>query len=90
MISRSRGTSGLVFVGASGGCSRTAWSTSSAEIEPSYVLSALGLSPEEAARSLRIGIGRFTSAADVDFAAAALAAAHAGTPMPAVEPLAKA
>jgi cysteine desulfurase len=47
------------------------------------VLSALGLSPQEAARSLRIGIGRFTSAADVDFAAAALAAAHAGMPAPA-------
>jgi cysteine desulfurase len=71
-------------------CVSTGSACSSAEIEPSYVLSALGLSPEEAARSLRIGIGRFTSAADVDFAAAALAAAHAGTPMPAVEPLAKA
>ena len=31
-----------------------------------------------AARTLRIGIGRFTSPADIDFAAAALAAAHAG------------
>jgi cysteine desulfurase len=71
-------------------CVSTGSACSSAEIEPSYVLSALGLSPEEAARSLRIGIGRFTSAADVDFAAAALAAAHAGMPMPAVEPLAKA
>jgi len=71
-------------------CISTGSACSSAEIEPSYVLSALGLSPQESARSLRIGIGRFTSAADVDFAAAALAAAHAGTPMPAVEPLAKA
>jgi cysteine desulfurase len=71
-------------------CVSTGSACSSAEIEPSYVLSALGLSPQEAARSLRIGIGRFTSAADVDFAAAALAAAHAGMPMPAVEPLAKA
>jgi cysteine desulfurase len=71
-------------------CVSTGSACSSAEIEPSYVLSALGLSPGEAARSLRIGIGRFTSAADVDFAAAALAAAHAGMPMPAVEPLAKA
>ena len=71
-------------------CVSSGSACSSAELEPSYVLSALGLSPEEAARSLRIGIGRFTSAADVDFAAAALAAAHAGTPMPAVEPLAKA
>jgi cysteine desulfurase len=64
-------------------CVSTGSACSSAEIEPSYVLSALGLTPDEAARSLRIGIGRFTSAADVDFAAAALAAAHAGLPMPA-------
>jgi len=71
-------------------CVSSGSACSSAELEPSYVLSALGLSPEEAARSLRIGIGRFTSAADVDFAAAALAAAHAGIPMPAVEPRAEA
>jgi cysteine desulfurase len=71
-------------------CVSTGSACSSAEIEPSYVLSALGLSPEDAARSLRIGIGRFTSAADIDFAAAALAAAHAGMPMPAVESRAKA
>ncbi len=64
-------------------CVSTGSACSSAEVEPSYVLSALGLPPEEAARSLRIGIGRFTSAADVDFAAAALAAAHAGMPAPA-------
>ncbi len=29
---------------------------------------AMGLSAAEAARSLRVGLGRFTSAADVDFA----------------------
>ena len=34
------------------------------------------LPPDEAARTLRLGLGRFTSAADVDFAAAALARAH--------------
>ena len=65
-------------------CVSTGSACSSAEIEPSYVLGALGLPAEEAARSLRIGIGRFTSAADVDFAAAALAAAHAGKRAPAV------
>ncbi len=64
-------------------CVSTGSACSSAEIEPSYVLSALGLSPEDAARSLRIGIGRFTSPADIDFAAAALAAAYAGVPTPA-------
>ncbi|HEY4173699.1 MAG TPA: aminotransferase class V-fold PLP-dependent enzyme [Rhodopila sp.] len=58
-------------------CVSTGSACSSAEIEPSYVLRALGLSDHEAARTLRIGIGRFTSAADIDYAAAALAAAHA-------------
>lgn len=71
-------------------CVSTGSACSSAEVEPSYVLSALGLSEDEAARSLRIGIGRFTSAADVDFAAAALAAAHAGMPTPAVASVTKA
>jgi cysteine desulfurase len=61
-------------------CVSTGSACSSAEIEPSYVLRALGLSDAAAARSLRIGIGRFTSAAEIDYAAAALAAAHAGAP----------
>lgn len=64
-------------------CVSTGSACSSATVEPSYVLRAMGLSEETAARSLRIGIGRFTSAADVDYAAAALAAAHAGTAVPA-------
>lgn len=58
-------------------CLSTGSACSSAAIEPSYVLRALGLSDAAAARTLRIGIGRFTSAADVDYAAAALIAAHA-------------
>ncbi|HTU54817.1 MAG TPA: aminotransferase class V-fold PLP-dependent enzyme, partial [Acetobacteraceae bacterium] len=57
-------------------CISTGSACSSAAIEPSYVLRAMGLSAAEAARTLRVGIGRFTSAADIDFAAAALAAAH--------------
>ena len=57
-------------------CVSTGSACSSAEIEPSYVLRALGLSDAAAGRTLRIGIGRFTSPADIDFAAAALAAAH--------------
>jgi cysteine desulfurase len=64
-------------------CVSTGSACSSATIESSYVLRAMGLAEETAARSLRIGIGRFTSAADVDYAAAALAAAHAGTAVPA-------
>lgn len=71
-------------------CVSTGSACSSAAIEPSYVLRALGLSDEAAARTLRIGIGRFTSATDIDYAAAALAAAHAGAPAPGIEHLAKA
>jgi cysteine desulfurase len=47
----------------------------SATIEPSYVLRALGLSDELANASIRLGLGRFTTAAEVDFAVDALAAA---------------
>ncbi len=49
----------------------------SAELAPSHVLTAMGLSAAEAACTLRVGIGRFTSADDIDVAAAMLArAAH--------------
>jgi cysteine desulfurase len=57
-------------------CVSTGSACSSAEVEPSYVLTALGLSAEAASRTLRIGLGRFTSEAEVDYAVAALAAAH--------------
>jgi len=59
-------------------CVSTGSACSSAEVEPSYVLRALGLSDEAAGRTLRIGIGRFTSPADIDYAVSALAAAHSG------------
>jgi cysteine desulfurase len=59
-------------------CVSTGSACSSAEVEPSYVLRALGLADEAAGRTLRIGIGRFTSPADIDYAASALAAAHSG------------
>ncbi|SDB73261.1 cysteine desulfurase family protein [Belnapia rosea] len=55
-------------------CVSTGSACSSAAIEPSYVLRALGIPEAEARATLRIGIGRFTSPADVDRAAAALAA----------------
>jgi cysteine desulfurase len=71
-------------------CVSTGSACSSAAIEPSYVLRAIGLSDDAASRTLRIGIGRFTSAADIDYAAAALTAAHAGTPAPGVERFAQA
>ena len=41
----------------------------SASLEPSYVLRALGVEEELAHTSLRLGIGRFTTEAEVDFAA---------------------
>ena len=50
----------------------------SASVEPSYVLRALGLSEELANASIRIGLGRFTTPAEVEFAADALAAASSG------------
>jgi cysteine desulfurase len=60
-------------------CVSTGSACSSAELAPSHVLRAMGLGHDAAARSLRIGIGRFTSAADIDYAAGALAAAHERT-----------
>lgn len=56
-------------------CVSTGSACSSAAIEPSYVLRALGLDNSAAQRTLRIGLGRFTSPADVDFAANALSEA---------------
>jgi cysteine desulfurase len=47
----------------------------SATVEPSYVLRALGLSDDEAASALRIGLGRFTTGGEVDFAVDCLVAA---------------
>jgi cysteine desulfurase len=48
----------------------------STEVEPSHVLRALGCSEAEAAGALRIGFGRFSSEADIDFAAERLIAAQ--------------
>jgi cysteine desulfurase len=45
----------------------------SATVEPSYVLRALGVSDDLANGSIRLGLGRFTTAAEVDFAADVLA-----------------
>lgn len=41
---------------------------SSGSVEPSHVLTAIGLPPEEARSSLRFSLGRHTTAADIDFA----------------------
>ena len=62
-----------------GACPSVAMSTGSActssTVEPSYVLRALGLSDALANASIRLGLGRFTTAAEVDYAADAIAAA---------------
>lgn len=47
----------------------------SSDGHPSAVLAALGVTPELAAASLRLGLGRFTTEAEVDFAAARIIAA---------------
>ncbi|MEN0074942.1 MAG: aminotransferase class V-fold PLP-dependent enzyme, partial [Paracraurococcus sp.] len=56
-------------------CLSTGSACSSAAVEPSYVLRALGIPEAEARATLRIGIGRFTSPAEADQAAALLAEA---------------
>ncbi len=57
-------------------CVSTGSACTSAEIAPSHVLTAMGLTRDEAAHSLRIGIGRFTSAAQITEAVGLLADAH--------------
>jgi cysteine desulfurase len=47
---------------------------SSASPEPSHVLLAMGLSEDMARASLRFGVGRFTTAEEIDFAVEAVAA----------------
>jgi cysteine desulfurase len=58
-------------------CPSVAMSTgsacTSAAVEPSYVLRALGLPDAAANASIRLGLGRFTTEAEVDFAADAIA-----------------
>ena len=85
MAQRLTGNLNLVFPGAAAQalmaavpdlCVSTGSACSSAEVETSHVLRAMGVLEADARCSLRLGLGRFTSAADVDFAAAALAAAY--------------
>ncbi|MGI4975345.1 MAG: cysteine desulfurase family protein [Janthinobacterium lividum] len=57
-------------------CLSTGSACTSAAVTPSAVLVAMGLDAGAASRSLRVGLGRTTSAADVEDASAALIAAH--------------
>jgi cysteine desulfurase len=76
---RTPNTANLVFPGVEGeallialdlrglACS-TGAACSSGAVEPSHVLTAIGLPPEEARASLRFSLGRHTTSADLDFA----------------------
>ncbi|PYU64231.1 MAG: cysteine desulfurase NifS [Acidobacteria bacterium] len=76
---RTPNTTNLVFPGVEGeallialdlrglACS-TGAACSSGAVEPSHVLTAIGLPPEEARASLRFSLGRHTTSADLDFA----------------------
>lgn len=55
---------GLTGVAASSGSACT-----SASVAPSYVLAAMGLSPQDAHSSLRFSLGRYSTEADIDTAA---------------------
>jgi len=48
-------------------CSSTGSACSSRVLEPSYILIALGLSPEEANGSLRLTLSRFNTAEEIDY-----------------------
>jgi cysteine desulfurase len=54
-------------------CVSTGSACTSADVAPSHVLTAMGLTRAEAAATLRLGIGRFTSLDDIDAAASLLA-----------------
>src|SRR6266700_2247076 len=85
---RTPNTTNLVFPGVEGeallialdlkglACS-TGAACSSGAVEPSHVLTAIGLPPEEARASLRFSLGRHTTEADVDFALSVVPAAVA-------------
>lgn len=66
-----------LLLGASGLAFSTGSACSSATLEPSPVLSAMGLSKRESDTSVRFGLGRFTTEAEVDTAIGAVTDAAA-------------
>jgi len=85
---RTPNTTNLIFPGVEGeallialdlkglACS-TGAACSSGAVEPSHVLTAIGLPPEEARASLRFSLGRHTTSADIEFALSVVPAAVA-------------
>ncbi len=83
---RTPNTTNIVFPGVEGeallisldlkglACS-TGAACSSGAVEPSHVLTAIGLSPEDARASLRFSLGRHTTPAEIDFALQVIPAA---------------
>ncbi len=62
------GESLIMKMDAAGIAAGTGSACSSLRLEPSHVLLAIGLKPEEAHGSLRMSLGRFTEKSDVDYA----------------------
>jgi cysteine desulfurase len=61
------GESIIIRLDLSGISASTGSACSSAKLEPSHVLSAIGLKPEEAHGSLRLTLGRWTKEKDIDY-----------------------
>ena len=57
-------------------CVSTGAACAAADPAPSHVLLAMGVSPEEARRSVRFSLGRLTTREEIEAAAAAVAEIH--------------
>ena len=66
------GESMIVHLDLKGIAASTGSACSSKSLEPSHVLLACGLSPEQARASVRFGIGKDNTAAEIDTAIAAI------------------
>lgn len=66
-FARIEGESLIMYLDAEGIAASTGSACSSASLEPSHVLIAIGLRPEQAHGSLRLSLGRWTKKADIDY-----------------------